>query len=76
MGKFCETTLQLWPLIYVQNCIFVTIKGWGRGGPLLFTAETCDILKCLLVYIGFNLKCLLVYIFQGYMLKFTKLKVG
>ena len=21
-------------------------------------AETCDILKCLLVYIGFNLKCI------------------
>ena len=30
-------------------------------------AETCDILKCLLVYIGFNLKCLLVYI--GFNLK-------
>ena len=26
-----------------------------------------DILKCLLVYTGFNLKCLLIYIFQGYM---------
>ena len=30
-------------------------------------AETCDILKCLLVYISFNSKCLLVYIFHGYM---------
>ena len=37
MGKFRETTLQLWPLIDVQNCIFVKIYGWGRGGPLLFT---------------------------------------
>ena len=26
MGKFCETTLQLWPLIYVQNCIFVKFR--------------------------------------------------
>ena len=63
MGKFRQMTLQLWPLIYVQNFIFVNIYGWGRGGPLPFTAETCDILNCLLLYIGFNLKCLLVYIF-------------
>ena len=23
MGKFRQITLQLWPLIYVQNCIFI-----------------------------------------------------
>ena len=34
---------------------------------IIMETEKCDILKCLLVYIGFNLKCLLVYIFQGYM---------
>ena len=51
--------------------------GWGRGGPLLFTAETCDILKCLelLLYIGFNLKCLLVY-FLGLYVKIYKIKSG
>ena len=62
MGKFRETTLQSWPLIYVQNCLFC--KNLGLGPRLLFTAETCDILKCLLVYIGFNLKCLWYIFFR------------
>ena len=28
MGKFCHITTELWPLIYVQNCVLLNIIGW------------------------------------------------
>ena len=48
--------------------------GLGPRWSITFTAEICDILKCLLVYIGFNLKCLLVYIFSGFYVKIYRIK--
>ena len=41
---------------------------WSSGLPIF--------LKCLLVYIGFNLKCLLVYIFSAFYVKIYKIKSG